>query len=571
MKFPLSGVVIPGRLCQPRFLAALLGAGLVLLGPGLPEAKSPGEQTNPCVVAREIAVKGITLFDRQHDQGLAAMERAMKMCSSDPGISFNLGLAYYLDGQLEKAESIWDTLFISPTTVDAPNREKTLANLAWIKFELGKDKEAFQLASDGLALYPANWSLAHTKLYSLFRMGRYLEAYDWISRAGLAGVRATQWRQQAAEYMVETLWRKFRECLTPRNGGSCEHSGQLPAIRQSINLLVKEYPDDTRFIEAKNRLLAAFLDKDAIMPYPIDLPHETWAKKGDVDDRSVLLDEQLKALPPIAAWESREDAFAVIVGISRYQHVRPRYFADRDAQHMRQILIERGVFKSDTDHVRLRIDQEANQATLADDLQWLVRQGQLNPSAQLFFYFSGLGVAKPGAVTLDDALLLPVDAQLGEIGPKTAISLAQLKLSLDKLPNPQVAVVLDTCFNETRECAVYRSDVADPQRATAAAPAPVAALHGLAPTPEFFQGRHSWLVAAMQQKLALHTAGRQGGLTYFLLKGLLGEGDGTAGNPQDGWVDLSEAFSYAKKQLTETDPFLSKPNSMRLTKGKGEK
>ncbi|MBF0160743.1 MAG: caspase family protein [Magnetococcales bacterium] len=528
-------------------------------------AKPLGEHSNPCVVAREMAVKGIALFERQQEQGLAAMEGAAAMCSSDPNIAFNLGLAHYLAGHLEKAEALWEVLLTAPASLEAANREKTLSNLAWVKFELGKDKEAFQLASDGFALYPGSWSLAHSKLFSLFRMGRYLEAYDWISRSGLTGVRAEQWQHQAAEYMVETLWRKFRACTSPRRGEACEQSGQLPAIRQAVNLLVKEYPREIHFIEAKNLLLSAYLDKGAILPYPMDLPHETWAKKGDVDDRSVLLDDTIKALPPISTWEKREDAFAVIVGISRYQHVRARHFADRDALHLRQLLVERGVFKGDVDHVRLRIDQEANHKTLNDDLAWLVRQGQLNPSAILLFYFSGLGVAKPGAITLDDALLLPVEAQQGQWSSHNSLSLLQLKSALDKLPNPQIAVILDTCFNETQACAVEQSAV------EGRTPDKPITLHGLAPTPEFFNGRHPWMVAAMQQKMMLHTAGRQGGLTYFLLRGLLGEGDGSAGTPPDGWVDLNEAFAFVRQQMPKVDPLLSKPSALRLAKSKGEK
>ena len=548
-------------------LWSALGGWLVLAMPGLLEAGTAEGISNPCVVAREIAAKGISLFERQHDQGLSAMQGAADMCPSDPNIAFNLGLARYLDGHADKAELVWDSLFIAPSAQEASNREKVLTNLAWVKFELGKDKEALQLASDGLATYPESWALAHTKLFSLYRLGRYLEAYDWLTRSGFSGIRATQWQHQAAEYVVETLWRTFRECLKSQHGKPCGHDGQLPAIRQAINLLIKEYPRETLFIEAKDRLLAAHLDKEAEMPYPIDLPHESWKKTGNVDDRSVQLDDLIKTLPPIAAWEKREDAFAVIVGINHYQHIRARHFADRDAQNMRQLLVERGVFKDDMDHVRLRIDQEANRATLIDDLQWLVRQGRLNPGAMLLFYFSGLGAPKSGAITLDDALLLPVEIRLEEINAKTALSLTEWKGILDALPNQQVAVILDTCFNGTKECAADRgtegsSGQADQTEVTA---------QGLGPTPEFFHSHHAWVVAAMQQKATLHGPGRQGGLTYFLLKGMLGEGDGTSGGQPDGWVDLSEAFAFAKKRLPETDLFLSQPSKLRLAKTKGER
>ncbi|MEO5362104.1 MAG: caspase family protein [Magnetococcus sp. DMHC-8] len=571
MKSPVAGIMGWPLLSVTRWVLLVLGGGLLLAAPDPSEATTPGKHSNACVVAREMAAKGIALFERQHDQGLAAMQSAFTMCATDPNIAFNLGLAHYLDGHADQAEAVWDTLFITPSAMDAPNREKTVANLAWVKFELGKDKEALQMATDGLLQYPENWSLAHTKIFSLFRLGRYLEAYDWLSRAGFSGVRASQWQQQAAEYVVETLWRKFRECLKPQRGKPCEHDGQLPAIRQAINLLVKEYPNDTHFIEAKDRLLSAHLDKDADLPYPMELPHESWEKTGNVEDRSLLLDDQVKILPPVAVWEKREDAFAVIVGISHYQRVRARHFADRDALHLRQLLVERGVFKGDPDHVRLRINQEANRNTLADDLKWLVHQGRLNPGATLLFYFAGLGAPQPGEITLDDALLLPADAQPEAINAQTALSMAELKAALDKLSNPHVAVILDTCFNETRECMVHRGTETPNHKTSQPQTTTGELLHGLTPTPEFFHGRHAWLVAALQQKMVLHAPGRQGGLTYFLLKALLGEGDGTDGSPPDGWVDLAEAFAYAKKQMPDTDLFLSKPVRMRLTKTKGDR
>ncbi|WP_130471258.1 caspase family protein [Candidatus Magnetaquicoccus inordinatus] len=551
-----------------RLLICLLGLLLSALPVG--QAQAIGEYSNPCIVAREMAIKAVAIYERDADQGIAAMNNAASLCSSDPGIAFNLGLAYYMAGNSERAEAVWDSLNLMSGASEAANREKALANLAWLKFELGKDKESLQLANEGLQHFPSNWSLAHSKIYSLFRLGRYLEAYDWLTRSGLTGVRASQWQNQAAEYVVETLWRKFRECLRPQKGKPCEHDGQLPAIRQAINLLIKEYPQDTHFIEAKDRLLGAYLDKEADQPYPIDLPHEIWKKTGVMDDQSPLLDETIQAVPPIAAWEKREDAYAVIVGINRYQHLRARHFAERDARHMQRILVQRGIFKNDVDHVRMRIDQEASLSTIRDDLQWLVRQGQLNPGAVLLFYFAGWGAPLPGEEGMADALLLPVESRPEGINPQAALSLASLQESLNRLKNVQAAVIIDSCFNENAACSQHGR--------AAAASDKNSSLSGTALQPgaekkeaaEFFQGRASWLLASLRQPATLYSPGRQGSLTYFLLKGLLGEADGQD-QVADGWVDLTEAFQYVQKQLPNSDVFLSKPLKMRLSKSKGER
>jgi hypothetical protein len=339
----------------------------------------------------------------------------------------------------------------------------------------------------------------------------------------------------------------------------------LPAVRQAINLLIKEYPNDTHFIEAKDRLLSAYLDKEADQPYPIDLPHETWKKSGIMDDQSPLLDDHLQALPPIASWEKREDAYAVIVGVNRYQFLRARHFADRDARHVQRMLVQRGLFKNDVEHVRLRVDQEANLSTIRDDLRWLVRQGQLNPGAILLFYFAGWGTPQVLDGKVDDALLLPAESRPDGINPQSALSLSALRESLETVKNAQVAVILDSCFNDHADCSVQvRSGVGGGSLSL-----PRAAL-GEGLTDEFFQGRAAWLVSSLHKQSGLHGPGRQGNLTYFLLKGLLGEADGL-GAPADGWVDLAELHLYLQKQMPDSGLFLSKSLKMRLTKSKGER
>ena len=530
---------------------------ILLVFPLLLGAK-PGEEydISPCVVAREIAIKGVFIFDHQPDQGMAALEKAYQTCPTDFGVSFNLGLANYLADNKEKASLLWEVLHTA-----YPEHEKTLTNLAWVKFELGHDNEANKLATKGLATYPKSWALAHTRVFSLFRMGRYLEAYDWLRHAGLSGIRAEQWRKRAAAYVVETEWRKFRR------------NNQIQAVRQAVNLLVRWYPEEPIFIGAKDNLLLAHLDKSVSAPYPTDLPHEAWEKTGNVDDQSVILDDHIKILPPVADWEKRSDAFAVIVGISHYKRLRARHFSDRDANNVRQLLVGRGIFNDDVDHVRTRIDHEATRDTLEGDLQWLIRQGQLNSNAILVFYFSGLGVpwqtGQTGAV--DDALLIPVETGMQEISPETTISMVKLKKALEKLPNKNIIVILDTCFNGTVACAVYDTGTQISPKTDGRAEE--IAVQGIAPTQEFFASRHAWTLAALQKGLTLYGPGRQGSLTYFMLKGLLGDGDGADGSRLDGWVDLAEAFAFTKKsmQSQESDLFLSQPAKIRLTKAAGEK
>ncbi len=514
----------------------------VLVGAGNGDFERRDQQTNTCAVARELALKGVGLFDFQPKKGLDALRRARGICPTDVSVAFNLGLAYYQMGKLPAARRVWER-----THKMFPGHMKTHANLAWLRFEMGDDVDAHVLAFNGFIKHPGNLALAHTKLFALFRLGRYLEAYDWLTREKLAGIRPEQWKRQAAEYVVETVWRRFR-------------AGEpMEAVRQAVNLLVKEYPRQPAFLKAKDQVVLAYVDKDAEIPYEMPLPHEFWPKTGELDSRNAVLDDTIWILPEIAAWKKRDNAYAVIAGISRYKRLRSKHFADRDARNFHRLLTGRGLFRDDADHVRLRIDESATRESLYRDLHWLARRGALDPNAMLLFYFSGLGVSEVDADgRVVDVRLVPVEARLGALSADHTISLAWLRDKLEKLPNRDIAVILDSCFNSGESCAVAAGEGAP-----------------VAPPAAFFSSGKGWGIAALEKGAVPYPPGRQGGLSYFLLKGLLGEADGRDGSEPDGWVDLLEGFAYASERLRTLqpapDPILSAPVKMRLTKTGGER
>ncbi|MBF0191410.1 MAG: caspase family protein [Magnetococcales bacterium] len=501
-------------------------------------------QSNPCAVAREIETKAIALLDSKPEEAIQAFESAYATCATDVVIGYNLGLALHQAGRKKQAMEIWEKVYEA-----FPNHVKTIANLAWVKFESGDDRKAHLLASEGFAKQPGNLSLAHTKLFALFRRGNYLEAYDWIVRMqvrereepglGLKGDRVELWREMAAGFVTETLWRQFRQ------------GEKMDALRQAINLLVKEYPGEAAFVRTKDQLLLAYTDPEAEIPFPRAMPHETWAKTGDVDDQSAMLDQRILNQPLLASWQKRSDAYAVVAGVSHYKRIRARHFADRDATHFHRLLTRRGIFIDDADHARLRVNNAVDHQTLRQDLEWLIKQGQNNSNAALLFYFSGLGFS-----TGQDALLLPAQVPLTNLDADHAISLSWLQGALSRLPNKEVVVLLDVCFNQTPECAVR------PGQGGTSAPRSV-----------LLQGKP---VAVAADKLggALHGPAQQGAFTWHLLKGMLGDADGFPVGKKDGWVDLAELFAHLKVSLARNippaDPLLSVPTSMRLTRTGGE-
>ncbi|HAT50484.1 MAG TPA: hypothetical protein DCS88_09135 [Alphaproteobacteria bacterium] len=506
------------------------------------------EKSGLCGVAREIATQGVARFETQHNLGLAAIRRAYDLCGSDPGIAFNMGLAWYLDKQLPKAKEIWETLY--KTTRDFPVTDplalKVLTNLAWLRFEMGDDEEAHLLAFAGLRQHPGHLALAHTKFMALMRMARYLEAYDWLTRDKLPGSLPLEWKNQTAEYMVENLWREFR---------SGKH---LSSIKNAVDFYIKEYPEEPIFIRAKEQLLVAEVDPKGEIPPIVALPDSSWPKSGNIDDRVLELDPLLASQPALEPWKKREDAFAVVVGIARYRNIESRHYGDRDAANMASVLTRRGIFLADPEHVRVRLDGQATQETILQDIEWLAGKGRIHPNAVLLFYFSGLGAPwiandPPEFV---DGLLLPVQVDGLKITPQTAISLNFLKGLLSDLPDREIVVILDTCFHGQGHCGTR--------------------LPGkrVMPTPSFFQDTHGWALASVQGDAGLLDAARQGAFTYHLIKGFLGQADGADGLGRDGWVSLGEAFGLAQTTLRTQKPavdgFLTAPATVRLTRTRGE-
>ncbi|MBF0145044.1 MAG: caspase family protein [Magnetococcales bacterium] len=511
-------------------------------------ALGAAEVTGLCNVAREIALKGIGRFDAQRKLAIPAIRRAHDLCPTDPEITFNLGLAWYLDKQLPKARELWETLH--QTTKDRPASDrlamKVHANLAWLRFEMGDDENAHLLAFEGVKKYPGNLALAHTKYMSLSRMARYLEAYDWLTREHLPGSMPREWKQQAAESMVENLWREFR---------SGKH---LSAIKNTVDFLVKEYPEERLFLTAKEQLLVAEIDPKGVIPPPVELPDSVWPKTGNVGDRIQELDPLLAALPSLDPWKKRQDAFALLVGISRYQNIEARHYGDRDASNLYTLLTRRGVFFPDTDHTRLRTGNQATLETIQRDLEWLAHKGRTHPNAILLFYFSGLGApwVASSPPRFDDGLLLPVQVEGLSINPQTAISLRKIKTLLHDLPDREIAVILDTCFHGQSKCGTRFSG------------------QKVLPSKEFFSDTHGWALASLHGDSGTHDLARQGIFTYELIKGLLGSADGSRGTDQDGWVSLEEAFHAAQARLKPVNPsvdgFLTAPGSIRLTRLRGE-
>jgi hypothetical protein len=158
-----------------------------------------------------------------------------------------------------------------------------------------------------------------------------------------------------------------------------------------------------------------------------------------------------------------DDAHALVIGISRYQHVDPLRDTG-DAQDMAAALVDPDCCGYPPAGVRRLLDEEATRDAILDALDVLGRT--THAGSTVFIYFSGHGAWSRGARDNEDDdtyYLIPVDAVTRSRAEceRTAISNTQLTARLRAIPAGRLTLVLDCC---------HSGDLAVPRLARAVAP-----------------------------------------------------------------------------------------------------
>ena len=178
-------------------------------------------------------------------------------------------------------------------------------------------------------------------------------------------------------------------------------------------------------------------------------------------------------------------------------------------------------------NVAVLLNERATKGDLEKYIEsWLPNRVEKDDS--VFIFYSGHGAPNPRT---GEAYLVPYDGDPTFI-ENTGYPLKRLYQHLANLPAKEVIVVLDSCFSG----AGGRSVVAQGMRPI------VTELK----SPLIATGKTVVLSASTGQQVS-STYGQKahGLLTYFLLKGLQGEGD----TNKDGSIDLMELFEYLKPQV----------------------
>lgn len=216
-----------------------------------------------------------------------------------------------------------------------------------------------------------------------------------------------------------------------------------------------------------------------------------------------------------------DDAHALVIGISRYQHM-TQLGDTQDARDVAAALADPACCGYPPAAVRTLIDDAATRAAILDALDALARD--TTASSTVFLYYSGHG-ARAAGDTSDSYYLVPVDATNASRDEleRTAISNTELTARLQAIRADRLTVVLDCC---------RAAGMADLRLADAVAP--------------LARGRGRAVIAASRSAgAALQLPGeRDSMMTGCLVDGLRGAAPGVGGV-----IRICDLFSYVQQRV----------------------
>jgi formylglycine-generating enzyme required for sulfatase activity len=215
------------------------------------------------------------------------------------------------------------------------------------------------------------------------------------------------------------------------------------------------------------------------------------------------------------------EAWAVLIGINRYQHPRvPKLrYAVNDARAVEQALLAQG-FRQD--RIFTLTDDKATKAGIEQLLGDELRQ-QLGANDRLLVFFAGHGKTDRLRSGEEEGYLIPVDGDPSRLF-STAISMTALRQISDRLTAKHILYVVDACYSGY---AIYNRSISEEL------------LEEMVKKPAI-----QILTAGRQQDEAQERAGH-GVFTEVLVRGLTGE----AFTPEKSWLALEELGLWVKQRV----------------------
>jgi len=242
---------------------------------------------------------------------------------------------------------------------------------------------------------------------------------------------------------------------------------------------------------------------------------EGFWEKGKLIHTELLPDNKksasIKSIQTESTKGSTGKTWALVVGISSYDHMPALRYADDDAWLFYSNLISNSGAALDEGQVKILIDESATREKILDNLKTIAQKA--GPEDLLLFYFSGHGY---------EGSFLPIDYD----GFSNKLFHSEINTILAQTSARQKICIADACHSgslfaakgqQTNDFINMYSDFAGNDSGTAL------------------------ILSSKSKETSLESQGlRQGVFTYFLVKGLKGMAD----QDQDGIIRLQEIFDY---------------------------
>ncbi len=263
---------------------------------------------------------------------------------------------------------------------------------------------------------------------------------------------------------------------------------------------------------------------------------EKFAKKQDIagqpilpvskttQEVSLIVKSDVDKLPAAVA-KPNKNSYAIVIGVENYRQKLPKVdFAVQDAKLMTEYLTKAMGYPEE--NIVTLLNEHATNVDFAKYFEkWLHNNAEKDST--VFIYYSGHGAPNPKT---GDAYLVPYDGDPAFI-EQTGYSLKRLYESLGKIQAKEIIVALDSCFSG----AGGRSVIAKGARPL------VMSMESL----QIPQKITVLSAASGDQTSSTYDEKGHGLFTYFMLRGLRGEGDANG----DGKIEIGELFNYIRPQV----------------------
>jgi hypothetical protein len=261
-----------------------------------------------------------------------------------------------------------------------------------------------------------------------------------------------------------------------------------------------------------------------------------WRVKIYIDNDMVASEKfEIAASPTLKLLTNRRNAFAVVVGISQYEHqgrnpLPNLAFAEDDAYSFAQILRDLGWSES---HIKLLVNEKATRENLSIALEsWLTKAGK---DDIVVLFWSGHGYQDPE--NPQKTYMACYDTKMWI--PATGYRMDHVRNALAELNTKHVVVLADTC---------YAGGLAT-QRGIQVVNPYLKKLKEESPFPKGWV----WMMGADVDRQAIeHSSWKNGAFTHVMLKALSGKADGFQGaGTKDGIVSLGELRAYMQTVMPD--------------------